>query len=187
MCQDDRHKAESLSVTVPGLKSLGWSSASWITYSMVQSPSWEANWSAGSQETLRISRSPKVHYRTHKRPPPISILGQPNPVHIHTSHFLEIHPNIRPSTPRSPKWSPSYLFVCCAKIPLETLPPGDPSGGVVYLPIVLCPEESSCLWVLLNTGFNREGLLAPRPTPKLEDQPSSAARDFLFNYTSTLP
>ena len=61
---------------------------------MVQSPSWEANWSAASQEIARISRNPKVHYHTHKRPPPVSILGQPNPVHIPTSHFLEIHPNI---------------------------------------------------------------------------------------------
>ena len=33
------------------------------------------------------------------------ILGQPNPVHIPTSHLLEIHPNIiHPSTPRSPQW-----------------------------------------------------------------------------------
>ena len=47
---------------------------------MVQSPSWEANWFAASQEIPRISRNPKVHYRTHKRPPPVSILGQPNPV-----------------------------------------------------------------------------------------------------------
>ena len=47
----------------------------------------------------------KVHYRTHKRPPPVSILGQPNPDHIHTSHLLEIRPNIiHPSTPRSPQW-----------------------------------------------------------------------------------
>jgi len=35
-----------------------------------------------------------VHYRTHKRPPPVPILGQPYPVHIPTSHLLEIHPNI---------------------------------------------------------------------------------------------
>ena len=78
---------------------------------MVQSPSWEANWFADSQETSRISRNPKVHYCTHKRPPPVSILGQPNPVHIHTSHLLEIHPNIiHPSTPRSLQWSPSLRF-----------------------------------------------------------------------------
>ena len=78
---------------------------------MVQSPSWETNWFAASQEIPRISRNPKVHYRTHKRPPPVSILGQPNPVHIPTSHLLEIHPNIiHPSTPRSPQWSPSLRF-----------------------------------------------------------------------------
>ena len=77
-----------------------------LTYSMVQSPSWAANWFAASQEIPRISGNPKVHYRTHKRPPPVSILGQPNPVHIPTSHLLEIHPNIiHPSRPRSPQWS----------------------------------------------------------------------------------
>jgi len=41
----------------------------------LQSPSWEANWFEASQEIPRISRNPKVHYRTHKRPPPVSILG----------------------------------------------------------------------------------------------------------------
>ena len=55
---------------------------------MVQNPSWEANWSAASQEIPRISRNPKVHYRTHKRPPPVSILGQPNPVPKHTSQRI---------------------------------------------------------------------------------------------------
>jgi len=48
-----------------------------LTYSMVQSPSWEANWFEASQEIFRISRNPKVHYRTHKRPPPVSILARP--------------------------------------------------------------------------------------------------------------
>ena len=82
-----------------------------LTYSVVQSPSWEANWFAASQEIPRISRNPKVHYRTHKRPPPVSVLGQPNPVHIPTPHLLQIHPNIiHPSTPRSPQWSLSLRF-----------------------------------------------------------------------------
>ena len=69
---------------------------------MVQSSSWEANWFAASQEIPRLLWNPKVHYRTHKRPPFVPILGQPNPVHIPTSHLLQIHPNIiHPSTPRS--------------------------------------------------------------------------------------
>ena len=78
---------------------------------MVQSPSWAANWFAASQEIPRISRNSNVHYRTHKRPSPVSILRQPNPVHIPTSHLLKIRPNIiHPSTPRSPHWSPSLWF-----------------------------------------------------------------------------
>ena len=82
-----------------------------LTYSTVHSPSWKANRFAASQEIPRISQNPKVHYRIHKRPPPASILGQPNPVHIPTSHLLEIHPNItHPSTPRSPQWSLSLRF-----------------------------------------------------------------------------
>ena len=65
-----------------------------LTYSMVQSTSWAANWFAASQEIPRISRNPKVHYRTHKRTPTVPILGQPNPVHIPSSHLLEIRLNI---------------------------------------------------------------------------------------------
>jgi len=55
--------------------------------------------------------NPKIHYRIQKRPPPVPFLGQPNPVHISTSHLLEIHPNIiHPSTPRSPQLSLSLRF-----------------------------------------------------------------------------
>ena len=107
---------------------------------MVQSPSWETKWFAASQEIPRISRNPKVHYRTHKRPPPVLILGQPNPVHIPTSHLLEIHPNIiQPSTPRFPQWSPSLRF-----------PQQDP--------ILLSLGKASSMCVFLNKVFYREGL-----------------------------
>ena len=82
-----------------------------LTYSVVQSPFWEANWFAASPEIPRISRNPNVHYRTHKLSPPVPSLGQPSLVHIPTSHLLEIHPNIiHPSTPRSPQWSLSLRF-----------------------------------------------------------------------------
>ena len=42
-----------------------------LTPSLEQSPSWEANWFSASQEIPHISRKPKVHYRTHKRLPPV--------------------------------------------------------------------------------------------------------------------
>ena len=112
---------------------------------MVQSPSWEANCFAASQEIPRISRNPKVQYRTHKRPPTVSILGQLNPVHMPTSHLLEIHPNIiHPSMPRSPQWSPSLWF-----------PQKDP----IHPPLLThthhmsCPSHSSRFYHLHNIGW----------------------------------
>ena len=83
---------------------------------MLKSPSWEANWFEPNQEIPRISRNPKVHYRTHKRPPPVSILGQPNQAHIHTSHLLEVHPNIIHLSTSS---LPSGIFPSC--FPTKTL------------------------------------------------------------------
>ena len=82
-----------------------------LTHCVEQSPTWEPNRFSATQEIPRILGNPKVHYRTHKRPPPVSILSQPNPVHIPTFHLLEINSNIiHPSTPRSPQWSRSLRF-----------------------------------------------------------------------------
>jgi hypothetical protein len=36
-----------------------------------------------------------------------------------------------------------YFFYSCMILTLETFPPGDPNGRVVYVWIVLSPEEAS--------------------------------------------
>ena len=55
--------------------------------------------------------NPEVHYRTHKRPPTVSILSQLQPVPTTPSHFLKIHIKIiLPSMSWSPQCSPSLRF-----------------------------------------------------------------------------
>jgi hypothetical protein len=82
-----------------------------LTHSIQHSPSWEANLFVTSQEIPCVLLNPKVHYRIHKCPPPVSILSQSNPVHTPTSHFLKIHSNISlPSMPGAPQWSLSLKF-----------------------------------------------------------------------------
>ena len=65
-----------------------------LTYSMEQSPSWEANQFAASEEIPRILQNPNAFYRIHKCPSPVPVLNQLHPVHTPTSHFLKIHLNI---------------------------------------------------------------------------------------------
>jgi len=65
-----------------------------LTYSLEQSPSWEANKFSASQEIPRILWNPKVHYHSQKCLPPVTIVSQLDPAHARTSNFLNFHLNI---------------------------------------------------------------------------------------------
>jgi hypothetical protein len=61
---------------------------------MEQRPSCEANSFSASQEIAHILWNPEVHYRIHKSPLPVPILGQLNPVHS-TEFFTSTHTHTR--------------------------------------------------------------------------------------------
>ena len=105
---------------------------------MEQSPSWEANWFAVSQEI---------------------------PAFYGTRRFITALTSVRHL---SLSWaSPTF----CVMLPLETLPPGYPSGVLVYLRIVLSPEEASRLWMFLNTTVLQGGVVSTSPNPQAGGPP----------------
>ena len=58
-----------------------------------------------SQEIPHILWNKDVHYRINKRPPPVHILSQINPIHDSSSEILKIYfNNILPPTVRPSKW-----------------------------------------------------------------------------------
>jgi hypothetical protein len=59
---------------------------------MEQSPSWEANRFATSQEIPRILRNPKVNYRIHKCPPTVCTLSQLNTLQTPHTPLPEVPP-----------------------------------------------------------------------------------------------
>jgi len=132
-----------------------------LTYSMQQSPFFEANRFSPGQEIPRILWNPKVHYRSHKCPPSVPILSQIDPVHAITSHLLKIHLN---------NTNLLSLFHCLG------------------LPKCQSRSDAFCVWTFHNKiCFYTDDLLAPRPNLKLENHPLSAVRDNLFDiFAATL-
>ena len=122
----------------------------------MQSPSWEANCFAAGQEIPRILWKSKVHYCTHKCPPPVPTLSQLNPVHNPTSQFLKIHLNIiLPSTPGSPKRS------LCLMLPHTSLP--CPTSTT-------CPDHLNLLEPKSNTDENKNNYVIPLFCIQLDKQ-----------------
>jgi hypothetical protein len=109
--------------------------AGWLTNSMEQAPSWEANIHSPNPEILRLLWKPKVHYLVHKSHPLVRILSQMHPVHIFSTYFANIHSDIIfPFTRMSSRWSLPFRFfdqnfLCIYHLthprymPLPSLPP----------------------------------------------------------------
>ena len=113
---------------------------------MEQSPSWEANWFCSYSRNSPHFWNPKVHYHTHKCPPPVPILSQLYPVPTTSSHFLKIHLNIILPSASGP---PSGLF-----------PSGFPTR-TLYTPLpspihATCPVHLILLDFTTRTIFGKE-------------------------------
>jgi len=91
-----------------------------------------------------------------------------------------LHP--QPTSRRSILIYPTKCpFSCCVIPPLETLPPRDPSGRVVYLRIVLSPEEAT------KVSFSRGGVVSTSPNPQAGGPTLVGSPRLLIQYIRIYP
>jgi len=121
---------------------------------MEQSPSWEANWSAASQEIPRILWNPKVHHRTHQRTPPVPIL----------SFSVDVPAR-------------------CVMPPLETPPPPpEIRVGEYFISGLFCLQRKHLAYVFRNKGSLRRGVVSISPKPQAGGPPLVGCPRLLIQY-----
>ena len=79
------------------------------------------------------------------------------------------------------------LYILRDAFPRNTPPPGEPSGGVVYLWIVLSPEEASCLQVFLNMNVLQGGFVSTSPNPQAGGPPLVGCPRLLIQFIRSYP
>jgi hypothetical protein len=124
------------------------------TYSIQQNPSWEANRFSASQATLCILWNRKVHYRLHRRPPPVPLLSQINPVHAPFPLIEDpLYYIILPSTPGSSKWYLSFRYPHQNPVYTYSLPHTSYMPHSSHSSDSFCTSEYFYLW---STGGSRD-------------------------------
>ena len=71
--------------------------------------------------------------------------------------------------------------------PWKHSPHGDPSGGVVYLRIVLSPEQTSHLWMFLNISVLQGRVVSTSPNPQAGGPPLFGCPQLLIQFIRSYP
>jgi len=80
------------------------------------------------------------------------------------------------------------LFHCLLRgASSRNTPPGDPSGGVVYLRIILSQEEASRHVSITKYFFSRGGVVSTSPKPQTGGPPLVSCPQLLIQYIRSYP